>query len=64
VEASIPFASFATSRVPAPPSAGSIWRLNLYSFRDGQAAALAWSPILGQGNFHKASRFGRLSLEP
>jgi hypothetical protein len=21
---------------------------------------VAWSPILGQGNFHKASRFGRI----
>jgi hypothetical protein len=22
---------------------------------------VAWSPILGQGNFHKASRFGRIA---
>jgi hypothetical protein len=62
VEASIPFAALMTSRVSAAPSAGAVWRANFYSFRDGQAAALAWSPILGQGNFHKTSRFGRLSF--
>jgi hypothetical protein len=42
------------------PSQGDVWRVNLYSFRDGQRQALAWSPILGEGNFHRASRFGRL----
>jgi len=36
------------------------WRLNLYTFRDGQRVSLAWSPVLGQGNFHRSSRFGRL----
>jgi hypothetical protein len=34
--------------------------MNLYSFRDGQADAMSWSPLLGQGNFHRSSRFGRL----
>jgi hypothetical protein len=24
-------------------------------------SGVAWSPILGQGNFHKASRFGRVT---
>lgn len=43
-----------------PPSPGDVWRANLYAFRDGQREATAWSPTLGQGNFHRASRFGRL----
>ncbi len=43
-----------------PPKPGDTWRINLYSFRDGQRAALAWSPILGQGNFHRTSRFGKV----
>jgi hypothetical protein len=43
-----------------PPRPGDTWRINLYSFRDGQRAALAWSPTLRRGNFHKASRFGRV----
>lgn len=55
VELALPLSAFGP-----PPSAGAAWRANFYSFRDGQADALAWSPILGQGNFHRASRFGRL----
>jgi hypothetical protein len=62
VELAVPWASLATLRVPHPPAAGARWRANLYSFRDGQRDALAWSPILGQGNFHKAARFGTLEL--
>ena len=38
-------------------------RLNLYSFKNGQSASLAWSPIRGQGNFHKSSRFGRIQFQ-
>jgi hypothetical protein len=34
--------------------------MNVYSFRDGQRDSLAWSPTLGQGNFHFAPRFGRV----
>lgn len=66
VELALPWAALrgpltaARPRLAVPPRAGEVWRLNLYSFRDGQRAALAWSPILGQGNFHRASRFGRL----
>lgn len=43
-----------------PPRPGDTWRINLYSFRDGQRAALAWSPILSLGNFHRTSRFGKV----
>jgi hypothetical protein len=35
-------------------------RMNFYAMEDNGGAA--WSPILGQGNFHKASRFGRVYL--
>lgn len=47
-------------RTAIPPRQGDTWRLNLFSFRDGQRASLAWSPILGQGNFHRATRFGKV----
>jgi hypothetical protein len=46
-----------------PPAPGEVWRLNLYTFRDGQRAALAWSPLRGQGNFHRTSRWGRVRFE-
>jgi hypothetical protein len=64
VELALPWSALAPAarRRPGlaiPPRPGDVWRMNLYSFRDGQRAALAWSPILGQGNFHRASRFGR-----
>ncbi len=57
VELALPWRSLPSA---APPKPGEVWRANFYSFRDGQADALGWSPILGQGNFHRASRFGRL----
>ncbi len=60
VEMLIPWASLVTSRVTSPPRPGEAWRLNLYTFRDGQRDSLAWSPVLGRGNFHRSSRFGRL----
>ncbi len=64
VELALPWSSLsgATSVRPGvhvPPQLGDVWRINLYSFRDGQRAALAWSPILGEGNFHRTARFGR-----
>ncbi|MEB2313098.1 MAG: carbohydrate-binding family 9-like protein [Sorangiineae bacterium] len=62
VELALPWASVKTARA-APPAPGDVWRANLYSFRDGQRDALAWSPILGKGNFHRAARFGRLRFE-
>jgi len=63
IEAAIPWSAFTGARVAVPPKPGDVWKVNLYSFRDGQRLALAWSPIRGQGNFHKSSRFGRIKLE-
>lgn len=62
-EIAIPWSAFVPGRTPIPPKAGDVWRLNLYSFKDGQRLALAWSPIRGQGNFHKSARFGRIKFE-
>lgn len=56
VELAIPWSAFAQGA----PKSGDAWRANFYSFRNGQRDSLAWSPILGQGNFHKSRRFGRL----
>lgn len=64
VEVSLPFAQLDRStRVQraAPPRPGEAWRVNLYIMK--RNAGVAWSPILGQGNFHRASRFGRLLFE-
>ncbi len=63
IEAAIPWTAFAGTRFASPPKAGDTWRVNLYSFRDGQHQALAWSPIRGEGNFHKSSRFGRVKFD-
>jgi len=60
IELALPWSAFSNPASPAPPRAGDVWRANFYSFRDGQRDALAWSPILGQGNFHRSSRFGKL----
>ena len=57
VEAKIPWVSF-TKAHPSPPSVGSTWRMNFYAMKNN--GGTAWSPILGQGNFHRASRFGRV----
>lgn len=58
VEAKIPWASFDKAK-EAPPKPGATWRMNLYAMHDN--SGVAWSPILEQGNFHKASRFGRVT---
>jgi len=60
VELALPFRALGTSTQPRPPRPGEVWRSNFYSFRDGQGDALAWSPLMGKGNFHRSSRFGRL----
>ena len=57
VEASIPWKSFAKAKT-TPPALGDIWRINLYAMQANDG--VAWSPILGQGTFHKASRFGKI----
>ena len=63
IELALPWSKFSSARTSIPPRPGDVWRLNLYSFRDGQRLALGWSPIRGQGNFHKSSRFGRVRFE-
>ena len=63
IELALPWAALAPGRTPIPPRAGDVWRLNLYSFRDGQRLALGWSPIRRQGNFHRSSRFGRVRFQ-
>jgi len=57
VEAQIPWKSFSKAKT-VPPALGNTWRMNLYAMQDN--GGVAWSPILGQGNFHKASRFGKV----
>jgi hypothetical protein len=58
VEAMIPWKSF-TKAKQVPPAIGDVWRMNFYAMQ--QNGGVAWSPILGQGNFHRASRFGRVT---
>jgi Carbohydrate family 9 binding domain-like len=62
MEIAIPWNAFVPGRFAIPPRAGDTWRLNLYSFKDSQRLSLAWSPIRGQGNFHKSARFGRITF--
>jgi len=57
VEARIPWTSFDKAKA-APPKPGDAWRLNLYAMHDNNG--VAWSPILSQGNFHRATRFARV----
>jgi hypothetical protein len=61
VEAKIPWSSF-TKASHAPPRPGDAWRVNFYAMQDN--GGTSWSPILGQGNFHRASRFGRVRFGP
>lgn len=63
MELALPWSAFVPGRTAIPPKPGDVWRLNLYSFKEGQRLALAWSPIRGQGNFHKSARFGRIQFE-
>jgi hypothetical protein len=57
VEAKLPWASFGKAQ-KTPPAPGSTWRMNFYAMKNN--GGTAWSPILGAGNFHRASRFGRV----
>jgi len=57
VEAMIPWKSFSKAK-KTPPAIGDTWRINFYAMQDN--GGVSWSPILGQGNFHKASRFGKV----
>jgi hypothetical protein len=57
IEARIPWKSFDRAQ-HAPPRVGDEWRMNFYAMQNN--GGVSWSAILGQGNFHKASRFGRV----
>jgi len=59
VEAQIPWAAFEKGAKNRPPKPGDTWRMNFYAMENN--GGTAWSPILGQGNFHRASRFGRVT---
>ncbi len=63
VELAIPWAAFSKAK-RVPPRDGDVWRVNLYAMK--RNGGVAWSPILGEGNFHRASRFGKIvwSSEP
>ena len=58
VEVAIPWAAYAKA-ANHPPKAGDVWRINLYAMKNN--GGVAWSPILGQGDFHKASRFAKVT---
>jgi len=57
VEMKVPWASF-TKAQRSPPAPGTTWRMNFYAMKNN--GGTAWSPILGMGNFQRASRFGRV----
>jgi hypothetical protein len=59
VEAAIAWKAFDKGAKQLPPKPGDAWRMNFYAMANN--GGTAWSPILGQGNFHKASRFGRVT---
>jgi hypothetical protein len=59
VEAAIPWAAFSKGAKQLPPKPGDAWRMNFYAMENN--GGTAWSPILGQGNFHRATRFGRVT---
>ena len=59
VEMALPFRSL-TKVKHLPPTPGTEWRANLYVMQDN--GGVCFSPILGKGNFHKASEFGKLKF--
>ena len=59
VEAAIPWAAFEKGAKNRPPKPGDSWRMNFYAMENN--GGTGWSPILGQGNFHRSSRFGRVT---
>ena len=59
VEMAIPWSSFSKAK-SSPPTPGETWRMNFYAMR--RNGGVAWSAIMGQGNFHKASRFGKVTF--
>ncbi len=58
VEVAIPWTAYAKA-ANHPPNVGDVWRINFYGMHNN--GGVAWSPILGQGNFHNAARFGKVT---
>ncbi len=58
IELQIPWKAYAKGAKQLPPKHGDTWRVNFYAMQDN--GGVSFSPILGQGNFHKSSRFGRV----
>ena len=58
VEVFIDFRSFAVPGQKDPGFRGKTIRMNFYAMKNN--GGVGWSPILGEGNFHKATRFGRV----
>lgn len=59
VEVAIPWKAFEKGAKQLPPKAGDTWRVNMYAMENN--GGTAWSAILGQGNFHKSARFGKIT---
>lgn len=49
-----------TGKPGSAPKPGTRFRVNLYAMQNN--GGVAWSPILKQGNFHKASRFAYVTF--
>lgn len=62
IEMALPWDVIDGNGASVPPAAGDTWRANFYTFRDGQRDSLAWSAIMGEGNFHFSGRFGRVTF--
>ncbi|MEO8797795.1 MAG: carbohydrate-binding family 9-like protein [Polyangiaceae bacterium] len=58
VEAAIPWTAYAKAK-NHPPAPGDTWRVNFYAMKNNNG--VAWSPIMGKGNFHFAPRFGKIT---
>ncbi len=58
VEAAIPWKAFHKAK-QVPPKPGDAWRANFYAIEKN--SGVAWSPLLGAGDFHRAARFGHLT---
>ncbi|MEO8876899.1 MAG: carbohydrate-binding family 9-like protein [Polyangiaceae bacterium] len=58
VEAAIPWTAYSKAK-NHPPQNGDTWRINFYAMKNN--GGVSWSAILGQGNFHKSSRFGKVT---
>ena len=57
VEAAIPWTAYSKA-ANHPPKPGDTWRVNFYAMKNN--GGVAWSPIMGKGNFHFAPRFGKI----